>query len=338
MLSDDHPQLAKTTPFTFTVNSTLDDRGVSPWTRVTHKFRGLALEGGGGDSGSSTDSSSIDQVDESPRKRVKIQDVEMVDAGGVFAQAATAGSLVSSDAPVLTQESNEPSAKKPSPLRSVSFAIDEAVVEQTETMANTRTDNESGYETGENVNDASDDTSSTSAQQSTTSKSQPRKRNFRRAGTPPFARPDNPSGSGDGKSSSKSTASRPTIVDPVRAALTWREDEITIYDPDDSDDDGTGINGIGFKPTPAIAYARSLRRRQQMAEYKRREEREARAKRSMLRRRGDSPSPGVMDAVAKATAKSDRRRVRFLERAVERELEGGVAVKVTMVGGEVVGV
>ncbi|KAJ4291340.1 hypothetical protein N0V88_006348 [Collariella sp. IMI 366227] len=58
---------------------------------------------------------------------------------------------------------------------------------------------------------------------------------------------------------------------------------ITIYDPDDSDDDGTGINGIGFKPTPAIAYSRALRRRQQLAEYKKREEREARARRSLRR-------------------------------------------------------
>ncbi len=63
---------------------------------------------------------------------------------------------------------------------------------------------------------------------------------------------------------------------PVRAALTWHEDEITIYDPDDEDDDGTGINGIGFKPTPAIAYARRLKQKQQLAEYKKREAIDAR--------------------------------------------------------------
>ncbi|KAI8948638.1 hypothetical protein F4801DRAFT_445947 [Xylaria longipes] len=74
------------------------------------------------------------------------------------------------------------------------------------------------------------------------------------------------------------------IVDPVRAALTWREDEITIYDPEDKDDDGTGINGIGFKPTAAVAYQRAQKRRQQLADYKKREESEARARRNQRRR------------------------------------------------------
>ncbi|KAI0864881.1 hypothetical protein F4860DRAFT_382531 [Xylaria cubensis] len=74
------------------------------------------------------------------------------------------------------------------------------------------------------------------------------------------------------------------IVDPVRAALTWREDEITVYDPEDKDDDGTGINGIGFKPTAAVAYQRAQKRRQQLADYKKREESEARSKRNQRRR------------------------------------------------------
>ncbi|KAI0205919.1 hypothetical protein F4808DRAFT_184899 [Astrocystis sublimbata] len=74
------------------------------------------------------------------------------------------------------------------------------------------------------------------------------------------------------------------IVDPVRAALTWHEDEITVYDPEDKDDDGTGINGIGFKPTAAVAYQRAQKRRQQLLDYKKREESEARAKRTQRRR------------------------------------------------------
>ncbi|KAI0452456.1 hypothetical protein F5B21DRAFT_337131 [Xylaria acuta] len=74
------------------------------------------------------------------------------------------------------------------------------------------------------------------------------------------------------------------IVDPIRAALTWREDEITVYDPEDKDDDGTGINGIGFKPTAAVAYQRAQKRRQQLADYKKREESEARARRNQRRR------------------------------------------------------
>jgi hypothetical protein len=93
------------------------------------------------------------------------------------------------------------------------------------------------------------------------------------------------------------------IVDPVRAALTWHEDEITVYDPDDEDDDGTGINGVGFKPTPAVAHARAMKRRQQMAEYRKREESDARIKRSQ-RRKGDGETPTRIDKVS-------ARRVRF---------------------------
>ena len=73
------------------------------------------------------------------------------------------------------------------------------------------------------------------------------------------------------------------------SALTWQDSEITghLVDPStDPDDDGTGLNGIGFKPTPAIAYARSQKRRQQLNEWKARQTREERAKRSERRRRG----------------------------------------------------
>jgi hypothetical protein len=95
------------------------------------------------------------------------------------------------------------------------------------------------------------------------------------------------------------------VVDPDRAALTWHEDEITGHDPSDPEDDGEGINGIGFKPTPAEARARAERRRQQMAEYKSREMKEARAKRSERRRGGASMTTGSKEEEA--------RRVRFSE-------------------------
>lgn len=76
---------------------------------------------------------------------------------------------------------------------------------------------------------------------------------------------------------------------PPLSTLTWKDSEITghLADPStDPDDDGTGINGIGFRPTPALAYARSQKRRQQISEWKARETREARAKRNERRRRG----------------------------------------------------
>lgn len=100
------------------------------------------------------------------------------------------------------------------------------------------------------------------------------------------------------------------VVDEERAALTWHDDEITGHNPDDPDDDGEGINGIGFKPTPAIAYARTEKRRQQMLEYKNREAREARAKRSERRR---------VSEVSKSSREEEEtaRRVRFLEAEVK---------------------
>jgi hypothetical protein len=82
----------------------------------------------------------------------------------------------------------------------------------------------------------------------------------------------------------------PTAVDisPDQAALTWQDDEITGHEVDlGGDDDGEGINGIGFRPTPAIAYARQQRRKQQVSEWKAREARDARQRR-IERRRGNT--------------------------------------------------
>ncbi|KAF7593432.1 hypothetical protein BBP40_011534 [Aspergillus hancockii] len=62
-------------------------------------------------------------------------------------------------------------------------------------------------------------------------------------------------------------------------SLTWHDSEITGHDPTDPTDDGYGINGIGFKPTAAMAWARSQKRQRQLADWKSRETREAREKR-----------------------------------------------------------
>ncbi|KAJ8063701.1 hypothetical protein OCU04_007566 [Sclerotinia nivalis] len=115
----------------------------------------------------------------------------------------------------------------------------------------------------------------------------------KRMGTPPLSRYDDAM---EGKGE---------VLDPDRVSLTWHDDEITGHKPDDPDDDGEGINGIGFRPTPAIAYARTERRKQQMADYRSREAREARARRSE-RRRGT-------EAAAREKANNVARRVRFLE-------------------------
>lgn len=81
---------------------------------------------------------------------------------------------------------------------------------------------------------------------------------------------------------------------PDQAALTWQEDEITGHEIDaSSGDDGEGINGVGFKPTIAMAYARQQKRKQQVNEWKAREAREARQKRFERRRGGDQLDASV---------------------------------------------
>lgn len=73
----------------------------------------------------------------------------------------------------------------------------------------------------------------------------------------------------------------------VTSALWWEEAEITGHDPQDPTDDGYGINGIGFIPTPAVERARIDLRRRQIAAWKIREAKEARQARSDRRNRDD---------------------------------------------------
>lgn len=78
------------------------------------------------------------------------------------------------------------------------------------------------------------------------------------------------------------------IVDPLRASLTWQEDEITVYDPDDEDDDGEGLDGVGFQPPPKIARVTAKKKLGQLATYRRMVEQEARERRRRRRGRRES--------------------------------------------------
>ncbi|KAF2177927.1 hypothetical protein K469DRAFT_754875 [Zopfia rhizophila CBS 207.26] len=122
------------------------------------------------------------------------------------------------------------------------------------------------------------------------------------------------------KKHSTKSKQRKKSPSPPPSSLTWQDTEITghLVDPStDPDDDGTGLNGIGFKPTPALAYARAQRRRQQVLEWRAREAREARAKRSERRRRGVGGSGiGSREGTAERegemkTGETTRRVVRF---------------------------
>jgi hypothetical protein len=107
------------------------------------------------------------------------------------------------------------------------------------------------------------------------------------------ATPSQPSATGSRRSKSKDRTGQASqwkkSPSPPPSTLTWQDSEITGHlagPATDPDDDGTGLNGIGFRPTPAMAQARAQRRRQQVLDWKAREAREARAKRSERRRRG----------------------------------------------------
>ena len=102
--------------------------------------------------------------------------------------------------------------------------------------------------------------------------------------------------------------SPPLDGNPEDNPMTWHESEITGHNPSDPNDDGYGVNGIGYKPTPAQAWARSQRRKQQLAEYKSREAKEARQRRSERRRVGSREASPDDDP---GNAKKKAARVRF---------------------------
>ncbi|KAH7362117.1 hypothetical protein B0T11DRAFT_328231 [Plectosphaerella cucumerina] len=274
-----------------------DDGSASPRTRVVQTFKGLHLDeqaassSGGGVTapqrppgsqpaigGHNSSGSDDDDPDEglTMRKRQKVPDVEMRDAG-IAAEAP-------SDAPIpilaldATDPATIPSNPQPEP-EPIPLKVSFSSAVQAESAELQRS-----YPS---INRLQDSTS---------------RKSRKRAGTPPLAKGRIQTLQDD------SDDEVAEIVEPIRASLTWHENEITVYDPDDSDDDGTGVNGIGFKPTPALARLRTQKRRQQLLEYKKREDREARARRNQ-RRRG---STAEASAAAAAQAMAERR-VRFKE-------------------------
>lgn len=369
MTIDNFPHRDGSAQFTFAIDHSVSDGSVSPRTSVAHRFQGLALEGGGGVTRYRTGEGAspslgptstkndivmvmdIDIDDGAQRKRARLPDFNMPSdtdsiealeaAGSTDPLWTTSGLELHSSAP-FSQTEKPQNASRNATRRQLSpkalrFDLDTAIIKQSETIANTH---ESKPSVSFGTNDHTCDGATTTipaegedgdaislppvavGQDSPSSTLKHGTRSpKRRAGTPP------PSSFLKAKSKSDPES---TVTDPVRASLTWHDDEITVYDPDDSDDDGTGINGIGFKPTPAIAYARNLKRKQQLAEYKKREERDARARRSQRRGAGlngsasgrvSSPARSSVGDVSKgAKTKVERRRVRFLESVVKEAI------------------
>lgn len=92
--------------------------------------------------------------------------------------------------------------------------------------------------------------------------------------------------------------------------MTWQQDEITGHHIDHTaDDDGEGINGIGFIPTSATVTKRSEWRRRQILEWRARESREARQRRYDKRKTSQRDSAISLDE----GGSFKRRMVRFAE-------------------------
>ena len=239
-----------------------EDGNSSPRSKVAHKFRGLALEGGGGAASDDSD------IADSMRKRHRPDEVMRDD------------DVPEPDRVDPAEDEEERPMVVAVPLPEPEVALGEAEISLTHAAPQLDTGLHRSYPS---INRLSD------------SKSRVKKR----SGSPPLRLKKTP------RRDQNDEDEEMEIVDPVRAALTWHEDEITIYDPEDKDDDGTGLNDIGFKPTSALAASRVMKRRQQMAEYRKREESDARAKRSQ-RRRGANIAIGPEQ-------KSPTRKVRFTE-------------------------
>jgi hypothetical protein len=123
-----------------------------------------------------------------------------------------------------------------------------------------------------------------------------------RSPPPPMASPSSPDKSANGPSTSPDSSQTSTEI----SNATWQDSEITGHHIHAAlGDDGEGINGVGFRPTPAIAQARSQKRKHQISEWRAREAKEARQRR-YEKRQGCAVDVGNGD-------ESQRRVVRFEE-------------------------
>lgn len=277
--------------FSFELSTTAEipeDGSNSPRSKVAHKFRGLALEGGGGAS-----SHEPEMGDDAVRKRQR-PDEQMrdVDAAAHVPRVIVMEERDASSSTAINTSNTM--AAEPQPSTGLGIGLTGSRSSDNATTKITPELNPNLHRAYPSTNRSSDPKS--------------RSRVKKRVTSPPLRlkRMPQPEDDDDGDDDEEEDEDEVVIFDPIRAALTWREDEITVYDPEDEDDDGTGVNGIGFKPTPALAHSRAMRRRQQMAEYRKREESEARSRRSQRRQ----PGSGISLA---SDQKSPPRKVRFTE-------------------------
>lgn len=267
--------------FSFSPSQTPEDGSNSPRSKVAHRFRGLDITSGGG--------------------------VE-ADHGGSNSESETRGKRQRPD-----EEMKD--AATPTPEERPGDATQAAVAADADGKAVPQLEiGEEAQSGGLHLPEGGIQRAYPSINRLSESKSRIKKK--KRSGTPPPRRRNKASGS---KNSDEDEEME--IVEPVRAALTWREDEITIYDPEDPEDDGEGINGVGFKPTHALNQARIMKRKQQMAEYRKREEGEARAKRSQRRRKEERKAASSVETPGRKVQFNEEQNVAYDSSPVAQEVQ-----------------
>lgn len=317
--------------FSFEVSQgLLSDGGDSPRTKVAHRFRGLALADSGGGAAAAdgrvhdtesdpgrdttdadTDKMEVDEDESKMRKRSKFTPPSVPSDGSPRPKHQTLPLIQPQPQPQLSAKRVEipetPAVQKTGP-QIVAGPESRSVLDNGNVLFKPLP--AFSEPAADNATLTAGPAKVPSTKQSSAANNRPleslKSKGRRRAGTPPLA-----ASASKLRSPEQPSDAAAEVIDPIRAALTWHEDEITVYDPDDEDDDGVGINGIGFKPTPAIAYARTMKRKQQLAEYKKREEREARARRSSRRRGSPDRAPKMQRRESAST--ENARKVHFTD-------------------------
>lgn len=271
----------------------------SPRTKVAEKFKGLEVTDGDGRGGAGV----VPSSSQSPRKKLKL--VRDGDAGGSTPLPSYSHELEipDSEGPSLLEMTKVEDVRMESPSPTPISSPQVVVPPHRRTLSKVPSlRKESSY--------------LSTRQEPTPSPPSLQKGELPPTSSPPTGQPTQPSkrrlSSPPPSLESMTLTSIPLTsdTDQSQSHLTWQLSEITGHDIDASnpDDDGEGINGIGFKPTPAMAHARSLKRKKQVEEWKSREAREARQRRFERRKRGGGGLEGGGDAGV-----GGKRTVRFVD-------------------------
>ncbi|KAI5296331.1 hypothetical protein KEM52_003899 [Ascosphaera acerosa] len=107
-------------------------------------------------------------------------------------------------------------------------------------------------------------------------------------------------------------------ADLSRADLTWQDHEITGMVPDPSDPDDThGLDGVGFRREGVAEAVLAAKKKQQILQYERREQAEARERRLQLRRGRSAGSQQTLEASSAGDSSclsaGSKKRVRFTD-------------------------